>query len=102
MKNGCRFPRWRREHEDALAAEPAGEGLWTVQVLASTDLVQAVILARQLRAKGYDAFTAEEKLGQVTWYRVRVGRFANHDAAKEMEQRLRRQEQLEAAYATKQ
>lgn len=86
----------------ATAAARPAEGDWTVQVLATTDLLQAVILARQLRAKGYDAFTAEEKLGQVTWYRVRIGRFASRDGAQEMEQRLRRQEQLEAAYVTKQ
>jgi cell division septation protein DedD len=86
----------------ARIAQPPQAGAWTVQVLATTDLVQAVVLARQLRAKGYDAFTAEEKLGQVTWYRVRVGRFESSDDAKVMEQRLRRQEQLEAAYVTKQ
>jgi cell division septation protein DedD len=83
-------------------AKPAKAGDWTVQVLASTDLLQAVILARQLRAKGYDAYTAEEKLGQVTWYRVRVGHFDSQEGAKAMEQRLRRQEQFEAAYVTKQ
>jgi cell division septation protein DedD len=83
-------------------AESAETGKWTVQVLASTDLLQAVILARQLRAKGYDAFTAEEKLGQVTWYRVRVGHYKTEDGAKATEQQLRRQEQLEAAYVTSQ
>lgn len=83
-------------------AEPAEAGRWTVQVLASTDLLQAVILARQLRAKGYDAFTAEEKLGQATWYRVRVGHYKTEDGARAAEQRLRRQEQLEAAYVTRQ
>jgi cell division septation protein DedD len=83
-------------------AQRAESGAWTVQVLATTDLLQAVILARQLRAKGYDAYTAEEKLGQVTWYRVRVGRFDSQESAREMEQRLRRQDQLESAYVTKQ
>lgn len=84
------------------AAKPEETGKWTVQVLASTDLLQAVILARQLRAKGYDAYTAEEKLGKVTWYRVRVGHFDSQEGARVVEQRLRRQEQLEAAYVTKQ
>jgi cell division septation protein DedD len=94
----------RRSSPTASAAvsKPAEGGTWTVQVLASTDLLQAVILARQLRAKGYDAFTAEEKLGQVTWYRVRVGRYDTQDGAQAAEQRLRRQEQMEAAYVTKQ
>jgi cell division septation protein DedD len=86
----------------AAVGKSAEGGMWTVQVLASTDLLQAVILARQLRAKGYDAFTAEERLGQVTWYRVRVGHYDTQDGAKAAEQRLRRQEQLEAAYVTKQ
>jgi cell division septation protein DedD len=82
----------------ARVAKATEGGVWTVQVLASTDLLQAVILARRLRAKGYDAYTAEEKLGQVTWYRVRVGHYDSQEGAKVMEQRLRRQEQLEAAY----
>jgi cell division septation protein DedD len=83
-------------------AKPGETGKWTVQVLASTDLLQAVILARQLRAKGYDAYTVEQKVGKVTWYRVRVGHFDSQEGAKVVEQRLRRQEQLEAAYVTKQ
>jgi cell division septation protein DedD len=77
-------------------------GGWTVQVGASTDAVQAVVLARRLRAKGYDAYTSQGPIGGVTWYRVRVGRFSDKDSAKAMEGRLRREEQIEAAYVSPQ
>ncbi len=83
------------------AAATTGSG-WTVQVNATTDAVQAVVLARKLRAKGYDAYTVQGPIGGVNWYRVRVGRYADKESAKAAEARLRREEQLEAAYVTSQ
>jgi cell division protein FtsN len=77
-------------------------GGWTVQVAATNDPVQAVVLARKLRAKGFDSYTTQGPIGGVTWYRVRVGRFADRESAKAMETRLRREEQLEAAYVSPQ
>ena len=81
---------------------PPATGGWTVQVSATNDAVQAVMLSRKLRSKGYDAYTTQGPIGGVTWYRVRVGRFADREAAKAMETRLRREEQLEAAYVAPQ
>jgi septal ring-binding cell division protein DamX len=86
----------------ASAASAASAGGFTVQVSATNDAVQAVMLARRLRAKGFDAYTTQGPIGGVTWYRVRVGRFADREAAKAMETRLRRDEQLEAAYVAPQ
>jgi cell division septation protein DedD len=81
---------------------PAATGGFTVQVSATNDALQAVMLSRKLRSKGYDAYTTQGPIGGVTWYRVRVGRFADREAAKAMETRLRREEQLEAAYVAPQ
>jgi cell division septation protein DedD len=81
------------------APEPtAAAGNWSVQVKATTEALEAVMFARQLRQKGYDAYTVQAPVGGVTWYRVRVGRLADRGAAKALERRLREQEGLEAAY----
>ncbi len=82
--------------------EWAGGG-WTVQVNATTNPHQATELARDLRAKGYDAYTVQAPMRGQTWYRVRVGRFGNHerDRAKELEARLKNAG-LDNAYVTPQ
>jgi cell division protein FtsN len=80
----------------------AGSGVWTVQAYATNDTVRAVMLARTLRAKGYDASTATKQVGGATWYLVRVGRFRDRATAKTMENKLRSEEGLEAASVTQQ
>jgi len=85
----------------AARPTPAAEGgNWTVQANATTDPVQAVVQARELRMKGYDAYTTQGPIGGVTWYRVRVGHFNDKASAKAAETKLRREEGLEAAYVT--
>jgi cell division septation protein DedD len=76
---------------------------WTVQVNATTNPQQATELARNLRAKGYDAYTVQAPMRGQTWYRVRVGRFGSHDRdrARELEARLKN-DGLENAYVTPQ
>ena len=86
---------------EASADELAGAG-WTVQVNATTNVAQAIDLARRLKAKGYDAYTVQAPLRGQTWYRVRVGRYSSRDQAKEMESRLKDTEGLESAYITPQ
>ena len=80
----------------AVTPTPAG-GNWTVQAYATNDTMRAIMLARTLRAKGYDASTGTKQIGAVTWYTVRVGRFRDRAAAKAMENKLRAEEGLEAA-----
>ena len=87
--------------EPAQAEEWADSG-WTVQVNATTSVQQATELARKLREKGYQAYTVQAPIRGQTWYRVRVGRFANREQAKELESRLRSSEHLENAYVTPQ
>lgn len=75
-----------------------GSGSWSVQVKVTNEALEAVMFARQLRQKGYDAYTVQAPIGNVTWYRVRVGRFADRASARATEQRLKQQENIEAAY----
>jgi cell division septation protein DedD len=75
---------------------------WTVQVNATTNPEQATDLAQRLKSKGYDAYTVQAPMRGQTWYRVRVGRFASRDKAKEIESRLKNTEGLENAYITPQ
>jgi cell division septation protein DedD len=76
---------------------PTAAGNWTVLAYSTNDTVRAVMLARTLRAKGYDATTGERKVGTVTWFTVKVGHFRDRAAAKAMESKLRDAEGLEAA-----
>jgi cell division septation protein DedD len=77
-----------------------GSGRWTVQVSATTDPLQAVMMARKLRAKGYDAYTVQGPIGGLMWYRVRVGRFADKAQAQAIERRLKKEEDMEAAFVS--
>jgi cell division protein FtsN len=86
----------------AAAASAAENSGWTVQAYATNDTVRAVMLARTLRSKGYDASTATRQIGGTTWYLVRVGRYRDRSAAKQMESKLRSEEGLEAASVTAQ
>jgi len=87
----------RRPVEDEWA--DAG---WTVQVSATTDQEEARGLSARLRARGYDAYLVQAPLRGQTWYRVRVGRLRTREQAKELEDRLRRSEGMDAAYITPQ
>jgi cell division septation protein DedD len=89
--------------EPPRAGDEWADAGWTVQVNATTNPQQATELARNLRAKGYDAYTVQAPMHGQTWYRVRVGRFGNRDRdkAKELEARLKN-DGLENAYVTPQ
>jgi len=89
--------------EPPRAGDEWADAGWTVQVNATTNPQQATDLARNLRAKGYDAYTVQAPMRGQTWYRVRVGRFGNHDhdRARELEARLKN-DGFENAYVTPQ
>ena len=86
----------------SAATPTAAGGGWTVQAYATNDSVRAIMLARTLKAKGYDASTGTKQVGPQTWYTVKVGRFRDRAAAKAMESKLRDVEGLEAASAVPQ
>ncbi len=89
-------PRATESREESMAAA------WTVQVNATTNVHQALDIARSLKSRGYDAYTVQVPTGGHVWYRVRVGRFSSRDKAKELENRLRTTEGFENAYVTPQ
>jgi cell division protein FtsN len=59
-------------------------------------------LARQLRARGYEATLVRVVRDRDTWYRVQVGRFASSDQATEMMHRLRDREGVSHAFVASQ
>jgi cell division septation protein DedD len=85
-----------------VAQEGSVGAVWTVEAGATTDPVQAVMLAHRLREKGYAAYTATGKVGNVMWYRVRVGRFDSRVQAKVMEIKLKQEEGLKEASVVQQ
>lgn len=83
---------------------PVADGAkgFAVQVIATTDVVQASILARRLREQGLDAYTVTAQIQGTMWYRVRVGHFKDRGEAQAMERRLRETEGMQAAFVTEQ
>ena len=84
------------EASPPAAAEPVGEAVpYTVQVAALRAADAAEEFAGRLLAKGYPAYVVEPALdGPVSMYRVRVGRYADHDEAERVRRRLEQEEQL--------
>lgn len=76
---------------------PLSGAVWTVQVTATNDQVQALVTARGLRAKGYDAFTVQADIGGAKWYRIQVGKFSDQQEAEQTAAKLRK-DGLEAAF----
>lgn len=77
-------------------------GQWSVQVGATTDSREALDMTLRLRARGFQAYTVQAPLRGQTWYRVRVGRFATREEAREVETQLRRTGEFQGAYVTSQ
>ncbi|HIJ95712.1 MAG TPA: SPOR domain-containing protein [Desulfuromonadales bacterium] len=74
-------------------AKPAGRqdtnGLYTVQVSSYSLKSEAEIFKSKLAAKGYNVYITESHLGDKgTWYRVRVGKRLDQEAAKELATKL--------------
>jgi len=66
---------------ETSALAPAG-GTWSLQLSAYQDRSEADRFAAGLRDRGYAPFIVEAAVpNKGTWYRVRLGRFPNKDAA---------------------
>ena len=76
--------------------------MWTVQVGATMDSREALDITLRLRAQGFAAYTVQAPLRGQTWFRVRVGRFASREEAREVEARLRQTGEFKGAYVTSQ
>lgn len=79
------------------AASPApAPGSVVVQVLATGDRLKAEGLVKRLEAAGYAAFLSPAGSGAATTYRVRIGPFANREAALPVQARVDRQFKVES------
>ncbi len=70
-------------------AEAGAKAIYTIQVASLKDPAAAAKLTAALAARGLEAYQIKVDLGvKGTWYRVRVGRFADRQAARKMVERL--------------
>jgi general secretion pathway protein A len=90
-----------QHHTAAAAAQPLlSPPHYSVQVGSFRAREQAEVLRRHLTHKGYPArIRASIVPGQGTWYRVRVGHFANRETADQTAQRLATHENLSVLIA---
>lgn len=71
-------------------------GRYTVQIMATSSKAKAEQQLSTLQANGYTAFMKEEKAGDTSVFKVRVGRFSDKDAAKKIATKLKQELQLES------
>lgn len=88
----------------ARVAQPPAQavkgGAFTLQISAFQDRQEADRFAARLRTKGYAPYIlVAEVPGKGTWYRVRMGSFANRDAASRYLADFKRETQLDAFVA---
>jgi cell division septation protein DedD len=76
--------------------------VWMVQVAAFAHKKDAEVLATNLRALGYDAFTQEAEVDAKLWHRVRVGKTSNQKDALELRKTLTANNKFEQAFVTRQ
>jgi DedD protein len=75
------------------------QGQWTVQVNAFPHERDARDLAKKLSDRGYDAYVVPVEIKGRPWYRVRVGRLATREEAKELQETMKSKENLTQAIA---
>lgn len=88
----------QKVQEKAKAEKPRGK--WSVQVNAYTERGEAESLVKKLTDKGYDAYVVSTNIKGRIWYRVRVGRLATRQEARNLQQTLMTKEKLARAFAT--
>ena len=77
--------------------EPASKGSFTLQLSSSPNRSDAEKVAARLKDKGYSPYVvASDVPGKGTWYRVRMGRFSNKDAASNYLHSFHRDTKLQA------
>lgn len=84
--------------EEKTVPEPTLKdgGRYTVQIMATSSKAKAEQQLSTLQANGYTAFMKEEKAGETSVFKVRVGRFSDKEAAKKIATRLKQELQLES------
>ncbi len=83
--------------KEATAVKPAASKIrYTIQVAAYPDRGMAEDEVRSMKRRGYAAFVVATSLAEKgTWYRVRVGSFANRPAAEKLAAELKAKEGVE-------
>jgi DedD protein len=98
------FARYQKPAPAAPTAAPEPEKnrqskrQWAVQVAAVTERKDAETMANELRSHGYDAYVVTAQIATNTWYRVRVGQFAELGAANRLKEALLNASQFKRAY----
>lgn len=70
---------------------PAGAGrAWAIQVLATPDEREALLLQQRLEGAGYPVFVTPTRKDGLTWHRVRVGTYSSETEARRAARELRR------------
>jgi septal ring-binding cell division protein DamX len=87
-----------KEVERPDLTKPGG---WTVQVNAFEEKRGADDLVRKLKKKGVDAYVMKVDVRGQIWFRVRAGHFDSKEKAKQLENRLKTEEKLLKAFATR-
>jgi cell division septation protein DedD len=84
--------------EEQIVPEPTlnNGGKYTVQVMATSSKSKAEQQLSTLQANGYTAFMKEEKAGETSVFKVRVGRFTDKDSAKKIATKLKQELRLES------
>lgn len=83
--------------EQLSGARPAPTGAgraWAVQVLATPDEREALLLVQKLEGAGYPVFVTPTRKEGLTWHRVRVGTYGAETEAQTAARELRRKFQL--------
>jgi DedD protein len=76
---------------------PPPAGTWAVQLSASQDKSEAERFSAGLRDKGYAPYLVKAEVsGKGVWYRVRLGRFPNREAAAKYLVDFKRETSMEA------
>jgi len=94
-KTTAEVPESSAEVPEADNAPKAGGTRYTVQIMATSSKPKAEQQLSVLKAKGYKAFLDETRTGNVSVFKVRVGRFGDTQEAKELASRIKRDLRLE-------
>lgn len=78
----------KQKAKPAAESAPSGSGRYTVQFAAWLSKIKAEEQASLLASAGFDAYVDEARAAGDRWYRVRVGRFDSHAAARDVIHKL--------------
>ena len=83
------------------AAAKAARGSWTLQLSSFQDETEAKAFFNKLRGSGHSPFISRAEVpGKGTWFRVRLGRYTDYDAAVAAKRVFEKRQQI-IAYVTR-